>query len=179
VFLASLLVSRAVADRMSNRAIAGIGLLMTSAALLLMSRFDANTTYLQMVPVLVLFGLGNGISFVPLTASGLAGVAPAHTGVASGLVNVTQQLGGALGLAVLVSMFASAGRDVATTVGDPARAVTAFVTGADRGFTVAGSFLAVATSLVLLVMRRSTRSEPQSDLDHELRTTLTAAEVDQ
>ena len=47
---------------------------------------------------LVVFGLGNGMAFVPLTAGGLARVAPADTGVASGLVNVTQQLGGAVGL---------------------------------------------------------------------------------
>jgi EmrB/QacA subfamily drug resistance transporter len=176
VFLASQVVSRAIADRISNRAIAAVGLLMTSVALLSMSRFDASTTYLHMVPVLVLFGLGNGISFVPLTASGLAGVALADTGVASGLVNVTQQLGGALGLAVLVSVFASAGRDVATTVGAPGRAVDAFVTGADRGFTVAGSLLLVATALVLLVMRRPSPPQEQPDLDDELRT-LTAAEA--
>ncbi len=50
-------------------------------------------------------GAGMGISFVSLTTAGLAGVAPSDAGAASGLINVMQQLGAALGLAVLVTVF--------------------------------------------------------------------------
>ncbi len=46
-----------------------------------------------------------GVSFVSLTTAGLAGVAPSDAGAASGLINVMQQLGAALGLAVLVTVF--------------------------------------------------------------------------
>ena len=54
---------------------------------------------------MVLIGAGMGISFVSLTSASLADVDPEDAGAASGLVNVSQQLGGALGLAVLVTVF--------------------------------------------------------------------------
>ena len=59
----------------------------------------------QILVSMVLVGAGMGISFVSLTSASLAEVAPEDAGAASGLVNVSQQLGGALGLAVLVTAF--------------------------------------------------------------------------
>ncbi|MFI5735032.1 MFS transporter [Kribbella sp. NPDC051587] len=57
---------------------------------------------------LVLFGIGAGALFIPLTGRALAHVRPEHAGAASGMLNVTQQLGGALGLGVLVTIFGTA-----------------------------------------------------------------------
>jgi MFS family permease len=73
--------------------------------LLLATRVDGTTSYLQIVVSLVLIGAGSGMSFVALTSASLAEVAPTDAGAASGLVNVSQQLGAALGLAVLVTIF--------------------------------------------------------------------------
>jgi len=153
VFAASQLVSRVIAGRVPTRVVATVGLVLSGAGLALMARFDANTTYAAMVPALVLFGLGNGTAFVPLTVGGLARVAPADTGVASGLVNVTQQLGGAVGLAVLVTVFASAGPGAADRPGASARALHVFVEGAQRGTTVAAAMLFGAAVLVAVLMR--------------------------
>jgi EmrB/QacA subfamily drug resistance transporter len=155
VFLASQLVSRVVAERVPLRLIAVTGLLLSGAGLALMSRFDVTTTYAAMVPALLLFGLGNGAAFVPLTAGGLVRVAPADTGVASGLVNVTQQLGGALGLAVLVTVFSSAGPGAADRPGAPLEALRTFVEGAQRGTGVAAAMIVGAAVLVGLLMRPS------------------------
>ncbi|GAB3585652.1 MFS transporter [Calidifontibacter terrae] len=149
VFTASNLVSRVLARRYSTRTIAVGGLLLSGLGLFLMSRFDAHTSYPAMIPALVAFGLGNGSAFVPLTAGGLAKVKPQDTGVASGLVNVTQQLGGAVGLAVLVTVFASAGQ-----VTPGAAGLQTFVTGAERGTEVASAMLFGAALLVGLLMRR-------------------------
>lgn len=155
VFLASQLVSRVVAERVPLRLIAVTGLLLSGAGLALMSRFDVTTTYAAMVPALLLFGLGNGAAFVPLTAGGLVRVAPADTGVASGLVNVTQQLGGALGLAVLVTVFSSAGPGAADRPGAPLEALRTFVEGAQRGTGVAAAMIVGAAVLIGLLMRPS------------------------
>lgn len=73
--------------------------------LLLATAIHPSTTYAQIVVSMVLIGSGMGIAFVSLTAASLADVAPQDAGAASGLVNVSQQLGGALGLAVLVTIF--------------------------------------------------------------------------
>ena len=117
----------------------------------------AHTTYLEMLPAFIVFALGNGIAFVPLTTAGLSRVDASDTSVASGLVNVTQQLGGALGLAVLVTVFATAGKHPAVAPDAGAHAIHTFVSGADRGFAVGGLMLAVSFALVLLVMRRTPR----------------------
>ena len=62
----------------------------------------------QLLVSLVLLGLGSGTSLVSLTSASLAGVDSADAGAASGLVNVLQQVGAALGLAVLVTVLSSA-----------------------------------------------------------------------
>lgn len=63
-------------------------------------------------PMLV-FGFGMGLNFVTVTVTAVAGVEPSEAGAASGLLNVTQQVGGSLGLAILTTVFGSASRDEA------------------------------------------------------------------
>jgi disulfide bond formation protein DsbB len=64
---------------------------------------------------MLLFGLGMGLLFVPLTIVAVSGVAPHEAGAASSLLNVTQQVGGSLGLSILVTVFGTASRNEATT----------------------------------------------------------------
>lgn len=167
VFTSSQIVSRWLADRYSVRVIAGVGMALSAIGLGSMALvLGAHTTYAAMVLPMILLGLGNGTAFVPLTAAGLTGVEPADRGVASGLVNVTQQLGGALGLAVLVTVFATAHPVSAT----PAAVTDAFVTGADRGFAVAGALLAVGFAVLMVALRprRGSRGTEELALDDEL-----------
>jgi MFS family permease len=85
---------------------------MTVVSLLLASQLYAGASYVQVLVCLVLLGLGTGTALVPLTTASLSGVEPADAGAASGLVNVVQQVGAALGLAVLVTILdAAAGHD--------------------------------------------------------------------
>jgi predicted MFS family arabinose efflux permease len=87
------------------------GTLPVIAGMAWLSRLTAATGYAPGVLVpLVLFGAGLGVAFVPLTTVSLAGVPPEDSGAASSMVNVTQQIGGALGLAVLVTVFGTASR---------------------------------------------------------------------
>jgi len=74
-----------------------------------LNRLSADSSYLTAIALpMVLIGAGQGATLSPLTAAGIAGVAPDDAGAASGLVNVAHQLGGSLGLGILVTVFAAA-----------------------------------------------------------------------
>jgi EmrB/QacA subfamily drug resistance transporter len=84
----------------------GLGLIM--AGLLLFARAPVHGDYvLHILPVMVLFGTGAGICFPALMGLAMSGATPSDAGLASGLVNTTAQVGGALGLAVLATLSAS------------------------------------------------------------------------
>ncbi|MFI5677412.1 MFS transporter [Streptomyces cellulosae] len=86
------------------------GALLASAGLAWLTLTDVHSTYAGSVlgPILV-FALGMGTEFVSLTLMALSGVSVRETGAASGLLNATQQVGGSLGLSILVTMFGTAG----------------------------------------------------------------------
>lgn len=63
---------------------------------------------------MLIFGAGMGCLFVPLTITAVSGVEESQSGAASGLLNVTQQLGGSLGLSILVTVFGTVSRNAAT-----------------------------------------------------------------
>ena len=115
---------------------------------------------------MLLFGIGAGSSFMPLSMTILSGVRQHEAGAASGLLQTVQQTGGSVGIAILVSVFGSASRSAAqhplanVTPRLQAHAVIAF--GMTHAFSVATIF-AVASLLVALVAIRSTTSnEPAS-----------------
>ena len=101
-------VPRLVTRLGSARLLAG-GVVVALAGMTWLSQISAHTPYLTGIalPMMVL-GIGAGAAFTPLTSAGVAGVATEDAGAASGLVNVAHQLGGSLGLGVLVTVFASA-----------------------------------------------------------------------
>ncbi len=90
------------------------GLLPVIAGMAWLAQVSPSTGYFSGVlgPMLI-FGIGMGLAFVPLTTVSLAGVRPEDSGAASSMVNVMQQVGGALGLAILVTVYGSASRNAA------------------------------------------------------------------
>ena len=145
------------------------GLTVTTVALALLSRLTADSGYPQILVALVLFGIGNGLAFVPLTAAGLQGVDPRDAGAASGLLNAAQQIGGALGLAVLVTVAESAAR-AAGPVGSTAAQIAqhAFVVGAQRAFLVGAGLTAVTVVLLALLVRPARPAPVVVEPDREL-----------
>jgi hypothetical protein len=102
----------------------------------------------------VLFGLGGGSVFVPLTSASLVGVRQEDSGAASSLVNVMQQVGGSLGLAVLVAVFGTAYRDAAHGSASAAHAAhAAFTHGVSVAFSLATVFDVAALALIILLIR--------------------------
>lgn len=166
LFASSQASARFLIERFGSRPTLILGLALSTGGLLWLSQLSQTSAYPAVLGPLVLFGLGNGLAFVPLTAAGLAGVAPSQAGAASGMINVMQQLGGALGLAVLVSAFGAASREAAahplTGAGPIEQAHQVFVAGADRAFFVAATFLAGTLLLAAVAIR--TRRAPAGSL---------------
>ncbi|HEX6011865.1 MAG TPA: MFS transporter [Geminicoccaceae bacterium] len=78
------------------------------------TQVSAGSGYLDgILGPMLLFGLGMGLLFVPLTIVAVSGVAPHESGAASSLLNVMQQVGGSLGLSILVTVFGTASRNEA------------------------------------------------------------------
>ncbi|MGI5125305.1 MFS transporter [Pseudonocardia sp. CA-107938] len=97
--------------RWRPRVLVPTGAALAGAAALWLSRLDASSTYAGgLVGPMLLIGIGGGLVFVPLTRTILAAVPPEQAGAASGTLQVTQYTGTALGVAVLVGVYAAAGR---------------------------------------------------------------------
>lgn len=102
------------ARRFGNGRLLAAGLIFALVGMVWMSRVSLDTSYLAGIALpMVLIGIGRGFTLSPLTAAGIAGVAPEDAGAASGVVNVAHQLGNSLGLSVLVavSAFGTGGLD--------------------------------------------------------------------
>ncbi len=151
--------------RFGPRVLTGVGGAAISGGLVWFARLDPESGYAGALlgPMLVC-GVGMGVLLVGITTILLSGVRPEDTGAASGLLNVMQQIGGALGLAILVTVFGSASRDAATHVpagltgSGPADYV--LTEGVTTAFTWGAVFAAI-TIVLTLFMRRIASPEPQ------------------
>src|SRR5580693_3508155 len=134
------------------------GLLPVVGGMTWLSQLTPASTYVSgVLGPMLLFGAGMGVVFVPLTMTSLAGVAPADSGAGASMVNVMQQVGGALGLAILVTVFGSASRAAARHpllhAGPVAQAHDILTLGMAASFRVAAIFDLCALLIVALVVK--------------------------
>jgi EmrB/QacA subfamily drug resistance transporter len=146
VFLSSQLVSRVLVRRLPAKVLMLAGSVLSALGLGLLTQLHPATPYLQVCASLVLIGAGMGTSFVSLTTAALHGVGPSDAGAASGLINVVQQIGGALGLALLVTVFDTVTHGAAVS-GGPHLAATV-THGFDVTMAAAGGLAVVALAVV-------------------------------
>ena len=126
-----------------------IGISVASAGMFFLTGMSADGTYLgDVLPGLIPIAFGMGMTFVPITLMATTGVHGDDQGLASGLLNTAQQVGGALGLAVLSTV---AFNHAQSAGGDKAAAL---VSGYTTAFTVGGVLLATGAALILLLIRR-------------------------
>jgi EmrB/QacA subfamily drug resistance transporter len=155
VIIASQLTPRLIEAIGPRRLLAG-GLALSAAGLALLGRIDPSGGYpVDVLGPIVLLGFGMGLSFVPLTASAMAGVPPADQGLASGLVQTAMQLGVALGLAVLTTMAAATTQDLLghpTGPPDPAALQDALTSGYALALRVAGLLSLVGSALAIVIL---------------------------
>jgi EmrB/QacA subfamily drug resistance transporter len=145
-------IASAMTTRIGFKPVLIFGLVLVAGGLVWFSQVSPGGNYIDdVVFPSVLAGLGLGFSFVPVTIASVSGTQPDEAGLASGLINTSQQVGGALGLGILAAV---ANSRIAEVGGPPAVALTegfqsAFLVGA--GFAIAGALLAA----VLIASRDS------------------------
>jgi len=140
-----------IAARFGARGTMIAGLTLIVAALVLFSQAPEHAGYLAHVfPVALLMGLGAGLAFPALMTVAMSGVDPAEAGLASGLVNTTAQVGGALGLAVLDTV--SAGRTSALAA-HGASQLSALTGGYHLAFWIAAGLAGAAIVVAATLLR--------------------------
>ena len=93
-----------------------VGMAMLTAGLLYFTQVSVGGSYVaDLLPGFLMIGVGIGFSFVPISIAALAGIQPAEAGLASGLINTSQQIGGALGIAALSTIATSQTKDSLVT----------------------------------------------------------------
>ena len=146
--------------RVGPRPLILTGQLLGAAGLLLFSRLQVTSSYASHVlPALVVMGLGMGLIFGSSFNTATAGTRPSDAGVASALVNTGQQVGGALGTALLNTIAATAAASYLVSHGhSPAAASAAAVAGDTRAFLIASGIFLVGAVLSVFVLPRGPNS---------------------
>ena len=146
---ASTLAARVV-DRFSPKPVLIGGLLVATVGFLLLTRISGSADYASHVlPAMIVLGAGLGMSFVPITISATNGVAPSDSGLASGLLNTTQQVGGSLGLAILSTVSTTR---VANALDAGSPLPDALTHGFKGAFIVAAALCALGAALALALL---------------------------
>jgi hypothetical protein len=138
--------------RLGARAVLLPGLGLLVVGLLLLTRAPVGGDYVSdLLPAMVLLGVGAGIAFPALVTLAMSGATASDSGLASGLVNTTQQVGGALGLAVLATLSSSRTNHL---LADGESAASALTGGYHLAFAI-GAGLVIAAIVVAAVVLRS------------------------
>ena len=170
-FLPATLVMGAMSLRFSGPLILRFGprapligaLVSIGVALLLFSRTPVDGSYvLDIAPAMVLFGLGAGLGFPSLMGLAMSGATPQDSGLASGLVNTSVQVGGAVGLAILATL-ATEHTDGLLADGEPT--ATALNAGFHLAYLIGAGLVGVAIVLALTVLRPP--RGPETEHEHE------------
>jgi EmrB/QacA subfamily drug resistance transporter len=145
-------VAQAMVTRMGVKPILAIGMTANLAGLVWFAQIPVDGTYfVNLFGPFLLIGVGLGFSFVPVSIAALAGVPPREAGLASGLINTSQQIGGALGVAILTTVSTTRTENLIESGTDQPQALT---DGFSLAFWVAAGFAVAAIIATLLLLRR-------------------------
>jgi EmrB/QacA subfamily drug resistance transporter len=163
--------SQALTKRLDLRTIGTIGLSLGTAGMLLLLRLGVGGSYAgDLLPGLILISIGMGLTFVPITLIATSGIGRGDAGLASGLLNTSQQVGGALGLAILSTL--AANRTTSALNGLPtapsaAEQASALVDGFHIAFAGGAAFMAAGAILLMVMLRRSDVQQVEAQIDVE------------
>ena len=137
------------------------GLALMAAGLAYFQRLPLDASYaVDLFPAMLLLGLGAGLSFPSLMTLAMSGATPEDSGLASGLVNTTQQVGGALGLAVLATLSTTRTESL---LGRGEQAASALTDGYALAFTIGAGLLLAALALAAAGLRSQPAAVPAAE----------------
>jgi len=141
-----------LATRLGPKPVLALGLALLGSAILWYTQIDPNGSYaVDLLPGFVAYGIGIPFTFIPINIAALAGVAPHEAGLASGLINTSQQVGGAIGVAVASTI---AFTHSETLIADGTAVPVALTEGFKWGFWTIAGLAAAAIVATLLLIRR-------------------------
>jgi EmrB/QacA subfamily drug resistance transporter len=144
--------SQALVTRIGVKPVLATGMLLLGSGLAYFTQVSPQGSYLaDLLPGFLLVGVGLGFSFVPVSIAALAGIGDREAGLASGLINTTQQVGGALGLAVLATVSTTRTENLLADGAAPASALT---DGFVAAFWIGVGFAVLSLAATLLALRR-------------------------
>ena len=154
----SLGLSAKLVGRLGTRTPLAAGLGLAAAGLLLFARSPLHGSYLlDVMPSMVLLGLGAGMAFNPVLLAAMGDVEPSESGIASGLVNTAFMMGGALGLAVLASAAASRTNHLLATNHTH---IASLLGGYHLAYLLGSAFALLAAALTVALLRTAPRVHP-------------------
>jgi EmrB/QacA subfamily drug resistance transporter len=154
-------VAQALVTRASVKPVLIVGVVLMGLGNIWFTQVSADGSYfVDLLPGFFAIGVGLGFSFVPLSIAALAGVAPREAGLASGLFNTSQQIGGALGVAVFSTV--STNR-AATLLKEGESQAAALTSGFTVAFWVAVGFAVAALIATLLMIHREELGVPAAE----------------
>jgi EmrB/QacA subfamily drug resistance transporter len=138
------------------------GLALVAAGLILFARVPVNGSYVKdVLPTMLLLGTGVGSCFPALMSIAMSGATRSDAGLASGLVNTTAQVGGALGLAVLATLSTSRSNHLIASGKSTASALTS---GYHLAFWIAAALVLAAAAVAVTVIKPAARAEAANEL---------------
>jgi EmrB/QacA subfamily drug resistance transporter len=175
--MVSLGLSARLAVRFGPRNVLAAGLLLVGAALALLAGIPVHGSYaVHLLPAMLVFGAGGGLTLPALATLGMSAATPADAGIVSGLFNTTQQVGAALGVALRSTLAAARTAQLAAMAGRPGAMTAAALTGGYRLAFVVGAGLAAGALVVAMAVLRpagspagdqQTAGDQQADCDHQ------------
>ena len=147
-------VAQQLTRRIGIRNVAVIGIALATAGLAVLTQLQVHGSYLgNLLSGLFPMSIGMGLTFVPITLLGTGGVEGNDAGLASGLFNTAQQVGGSLGLAILATLATSQTNSLLHGTVTPAVAAAAHVSGYHVAFAAAATMLGVGGLILALALR--------------------------
>jgi EmrB/QacA subfamily drug resistance transporter len=144
-------VSQALVTKVGPRPVMAAGLALITGGMLWYTQIPVEGSFVtHLLPGYLLVGVGMAFSFIPMSIAALAGVEPQEAGLASGLINSSQQIGGALGVALAATVAFSHTKTLLASGHSPAQAATS---GFALGFWVIAGISAVAVAACLALVR--------------------------